>query len=538
MTLMRVVRTAVTAGALVLGTMLPAQAVTLNIANGADPGSLDPHKAAGDWEDRIISELFEGLVAEGPEAVAVPGQAESWTISPDGIIYTFTLRADALWSDGEPVVAQHFVDGFRRLFDPETAAQYAYLQFPIRNAEAMVSGELTDPEELGVTAVDRRTLQITLEAPTAYFIEALAHLTALPIRKDVIERWGDQWTQPGNIVGNGPYQLVEWVPGSHLRAVRSSTFHDAANVAIDEVNWINSQDIAAAFNRYRAGEIDLLTEFPAEQYGFLEQMHPGEARVQPYLGMTYFELNQERPPFADARVREALSISLVREVFGPDVLGTGELAAYGWVPPGVANYPDTSYRPVWADQPIVERRERARALLAEAGFGADRPLGLQLRFYTNDTQRRLAIAVAAMWKEIGVDTELHDAETVAHFSAMEAGDFDVGAGGWLLDYNDASNTLDLLRGPTTDRDRGLYWGNNYGHFNSQEFDELLDAAAGESDLSTRAALLREAEGLAMEAFAAIPLYWSVSRIAVSPRISGFVDNVENIHRVRWLAKAE
>lgn len=529
---------AVLGGAMLLLAIAGVDAATLRIGNGADPGSLDPHKAGGDWEDRIISELFEGLVAESELAVAIPGQAESWTISADGLVYTFTLRADARWSDSEPVVAQHFVDGFRRLFDPATAAEYAYLQFPIRNAEALTAGELSDPQALGVAAPDARTLVITLESPTPYFIEALAHLTALPIRADVIARWGDDWTQPGKIVGNGPYRLVEWLPGAYLRAVKSETYYGAEEVAVDEVRWENSQDLAAAFNRYRAGELDILTDFPADQYGYLLDRHPGEARVSPYLGLSYLVLNTSRPPFDDVRVRRALSISLGREVFGADVLGTGELPAYGWVPPGTANYVAAPYQPEWTAMPLSLRSEEARRLLAEAGFGPGNPLRLTLKFYSNENQRRVAVAVAAMWSEIGVETALHNSDVPAHFEALLAGNFEVGAAGWAMDYNDASNTLELLRSGTEIGNGYINWGNNYGRFSMAAVDQLLAQAAREFDLDARATLLGEAEVLLMEAFAAIPLYWHVSKNVVSPAISGFTDNAENIHRIRWMRKAE
>jgi oligopeptide transport system substrate-binding protein len=528
--------TLVIAGVLGMMSMQPALAATLNIGNGPEPGSLDPHKATGAWEDRIIGELFEGLMAYSAEALAVPGQAESWTISPDGLTYTFALRPDARWSDGKPVVAENFVDGFQRLFDPTTAAVYAYLQFPIQNAEAISAGELP-VDELGVTALDMLTLEITLEAPTPYFLEALAHFTAMPIRKDLIEKWGDRWTQPEHIVGNGPYRLVEWVPGSYLRGVQSDTYYDAARVAIDEVIWTNTSDLPAAFNRYRAGELDVLTEFPSEQYGFLEQNYPGEAHVQPFLGISFFLINFERPPFDDVRVREALSISLVREVIGRDVLGTGELPAFGWVPPGIANY-DGTYRPAWADMSTRDRQDRARDLLAQAGYSEGKPLTLRLSLTTNDNQKRIGIAVADMWRKVGIETELYHTETVAHFNALAAGDFDVGNGGWFLDYNDASNTLDLLRGGLAGRDGVLDWGNNFGHFDNDRFDALMAEAGNTVDLVTRAHLMHEAEVIAMNDFAAVPLYWFVSKNVVSPKVTGFVDNVMDIHRVRWLVKHE
>lgn len=511
----------------------PGFTMTLNIGNGADPGSIDPHKATGVWEDRVISELFEGLVADGPDALAVPGVAESWTVSDDRLVYTFALRADALWSDGRPVVAQDFVDGFQRLFDPATASEYAYLQYHIKNAAAVAAGDLT-ADALGVRAIDEGTLEITLQAPTPYFIEALAHYTAFPIRKDLIARWGNDWTAPEHLVGNGPYRLVEWVPSAYLKAVKSETFHDSASLAVDEINWINTEDLSAGLKRYRAGEIDWLTEFPADQFALIEDQHPGEAHIQPFLGLYYFEVNEEKPPLDNVQVRRALSASLERELFGPEVLGTGELPAYGWVPPGVANYDGAAYRPVWAGLPIEERRRVARELLAAAGYGPGHPLKLRLRYFTNDNSAGIMVAVQSMWRAIGVEAELYGSEVVAHFDALAAGDFEIGMSGWSLDYNDASNILDLLRGPTTSADGTVNWGNNHGRYSDSYFDELMTKAAETSDLTLRARFLHAAETLAMDEFAAIPLYWPVGKNLVSPKVAGFVDNVEDIHRVRWM----
>ena len=306
MKITQVLKAVATAGALALFMASAAQAVTLNLGNGSEPGSLDPHKASGDWENRIVGELFEGLMAEDAHADAIAGQAESWTISPDGLVYTFKIRADANWSDGQPVVAQNWVDAFTRLFDPKTAADYAYLQYPIKNSAKIGSGEITDFSQLGVKAIDDKTLEITLESSTPYFLQALTHYTAYPIRKDIVDKFGDQWTQPANIVSNGPYKLVEWVPGSYLRGVKSDTYYGKDSLKIDEIKWDNTEDLTAALNRYRAGELDILTDFPADQYKFLQDNYPNQAHVSPFLGIYYYVMNQEKPPLDNVNVRKAL----------------------------------------------------------------------------------------------------------------------------------------------------------------------------------------------------------------------------------------
>jgi oligopeptide transport system substrate-binding protein len=534
----QVFKAVATAGALALMMVGAASAVTLNLGNGGEPGSLDPHKVSGDWENRIVGEYLEGLVAEDIHADPIPGQAESWTISDDGTVYTFKLRADAKWSDGVDVTAQNFVDAFQRLFDPATAAEYAYLQFPIKNSTKIASGEITDFSQLGVKAIDDKTLEITLEASTPYFLQALTHYTAYPIRKDLIEKFGDQWTQPGNIVGNGPYNITEWVPGSYIKAVKSDTYYGKADLKIDEIMFENTEDLTAALNRYRAGELDILTDFPSDQYQLLKDQYPGQARVEPFLGVYYYVMNQSKPPLDNVNIRKALSISVLRDVIGPDVLGTGELPAYGWVPPGTGNYEGAAYAPAWSTEPYEQRVAEAKALMAEAGYSPEKPLKLQLRYNTNDNHQRIAVAISDMWKQIGVEVELFNAETAVHYDALNAGDFQVGRAGWLLDYNDASNTLDLLKTGVKGTDGTVNWGNNYGRYSNPKYDELLAQASGELDLVKRAGLMHQAEALAMDEFASIPIYWYVSKNVVSPKITGFEGNAKDINRVRWMTKSE
>ncbi|KKB10953.1 peptide ABC transporter substrate-binding protein [Devosia geojensis] len=537
MKITQVLKAATTAGVVALLMSSTAYAVTLQMHNGGDPGSLDPHKVSGDWENRVVGDYIEGLVTENAEAEPIPGQAESWDVSEDGLVYTFHLRDGIQWSDGTPVTADDFVFAFQRLMNPATASDYAYLQYSIQNAEAINSGEITDFNELGVKAIDDQTVEITLEQPTPFFLDSLTHYTAFPVPKHLVEEHGDAWTETDTIVANGPYKIVEWLPGSYVRSEKNETYYDAENVQIDEVFYHVLEDQAAALNRYRAGEFDILTDFPADQYQWLQDNLPGEAHVEPFLGVYYYVLNQESEPLNDVRIREALSISVMRDVIGPDVLGTGELPAYGWVPPGTGNYVENAYAPEWAEMPYEERVARAIELMTEAGYGPENPLNLQLRYNTNDNHQRIAVAIAAMWEPLGVNVELFNSETAVHYDALRAGDFQVGRAGWLLDYNDPSNTLDLLKTGITQGD-GMNWGNNYGRYSNEEFDALLTQAAAEQDLVARGEILAQAEKIAMDEFAAIPIYWYVSKNVVSPKIEGFVDNAKDIHRTRWLTKTE
>ena len=503
------------------------EARVLNIHNGGDPTSLDPHKLSGDWENRIAGDIFEGLVTEDVNAEPVPGQAESWEVSDDGLTYTFTLREGLTWSDGEPVTADDFVFAFRRLMNPETAAEYAYLQYSIKNAEAINTGD-TPVEELGVKAVGERTLEITLERPTPYFVSALTHYTAFPIPEHAVEEHGDDWVKIGNIVTNGPYVPTDWVPGAHVTTEKNPAFHDAENVSIEGAKFFVLEDESAALKRYRAGEFDIMTSFPTDQYAWLQENHPGEARVAPFAGLYYYVMNNQEPPFDDERVRRALSMAVNREVIGSQVLGTGEIPAYSWVPPGMANYGDPA-TVEWKDTPYGERLEQAKALLEEAGYGADNPLSVQLRYNTNDNHKRVAVAIASMWKPLGVEVELYNTEVKVHYDELSRGELEVARAGWLADYNDAENFLKLLKS-------GIDF--NYGRWSNEEYDRLLDEANDTQDLEARADLLRQAEQIALDDSAAMPIYYYLSRNVVSPKVSGFEDNAFDIHRTRWLTLEE
>jgi oligopeptide transport system substrate-binding protein len=529
MKLKQFLRAAAAAGAMTMLIATGAQAVTLNLHNGGDPRSLDPQRVSGNWEDRPVSDYIEGLMTIDAKGNAVLGQAASYDVSDDGTVYTFHLRDDIMWSDGTPVVAQDFVTGFQRLEDPATASEYAYLQYPVKNAEEINTGKITDFDQLGVKALDDKTVEITLNAPTPYFLQALTHYTAYPNPTKLVEEFGNDWSSIEHVVANGPYKPTEWVPGSYIHSVKNDKYYDAANVQIDDVYYYITEDDASALARYRAGEFDIMSSFPADQYQLLKDQYPGQAHVAPFLGVYYYVLNQSKPPLDNAKIREALSISVNREVIGPEILGTGELPAYGWVPPGTANYEGEQYAPAWEEMTYDDRVAEATKLMEEAGYTADKPLELQLKYNTNENHQRIAVAIAAMWEPIHVKVELFNSETSVHYDALTAGDYQVGRAGWIMDYNDPVNMLDLLKSGT---------GNNYGRYSNPKYDELLAKAAVDQDLTDRAGLLHQAEAIAMDDFGVLPIYYYVSKWVISPKISGFEDNAVDRHLVRYMSKSE
>jgi oligopeptide transport system substrate-binding protein len=505
-----------------------ADAATLRISNGGEIGSLDPSKVDGDWENRVVGDYIEGLMTEDPKAEAVLGQAASYKVSADGLTYTFKIRDDAKWSDGVPVTSADFVEGMMRLLDPAAGNKYAYLQFPIKNSEDYNSKKITDFTQVGIKAIDDKTVEYTLGAPTPYFLQALTHYTAYPVPKHVIDKVGNDWVKLPNIVANGPYKPVEWVPGSYVHSTKNPTYYDAANVKIDDVFYYVLEDQTASLNRYRAGEFDIMTDLPTDQYQFIQDNLPGQAHVKPFLGVYYYVMNQSKPPPDNKNIREALSLAVNREVIGPDVLGTGELPAYGWVPPGTANYPGDAYKASWQDLSYDDKVAKAKKLMEDAGYSDANPLKLQLKYNTNDNHKRIAVAISAMWQPIHVQIELFNSETRVHYDSLQQGDFQVGRAGWLMDYNDPDNMLQLLETGN---------GNNYGRYSNKDYDALVKQERETLDMTARAGIMHKAEALALDDFAVIPIYYYVSKNVVSPKVTGFVDNAKDIHRTRYLTLA-
>lgn len=521
------IKTTAFAAALIAGLAFSAQAQnTLRIANMGEPDTLDPHHAAGTWENRIIGDMFVGLTTEAADGSMIPGAAESWSVSEDGTVYTFKIR-DHVWSDGAPVTAGDFVFSLRRILNPDTAAKYASILYPIKNAEALNSGNMSGMENLAVRAIDDRTLEVTLEAPTPYFLSQLTHYTAWPVPKHVVEALGDAWVKPGNSVSNGAFTLAEWTPNAQIRVVKNPRFFDAANVALDEVIYYPGEDRAAALNRFRAGEVDIATDFASDQIDWLRANLADETRISPYLGIYYYPFNNNAPPFDDKRVRQALSMAIDREAITDKVLRTGEVPAYSFVPPGTDNYfGDPSYV-TWRSDSYADRVVQAKALIAQAGFGPDNPLEVTLRYNTSENHKKIAIAVGSMWKAIGVKTELFNTEVKVHYNDLQQGDFQVARAGWIADYNDPQNFLFLLQASTGPL--------NYGRYNNARFNALMDQAARTSDLRARAKLLGEAEAIAMDDQPVIPIYYYVSKNLVAQSVKGWVDNTKDVHRRRWMS---
>lgn len=501
----------------------------LNRGNVAEPLSLDPHKASGTWENNIIGDMFIGLFTENAAAEPIPGMAESWEVSEDGLSWTFTLR-EAQWSDGEPVDAADFEFALRRIMMPETLANYASVLYPIRNARAVNTGDMA-PDQLGVTALDSRTLRIDLEHPAPFLPQLLTHYTSFPVPQHVVEVHGDAWVQPQNIVTNGAYKLVQWRANDFVHVERNAFFFDNENVCIDEVFYYPTVDTPAAERRVRNGELDLNQEFAGQNMDFLLEQIPDYVRVHQYLGTLYFSFNTTMEPFDDVRVRNALGMAIDRQFIADNILRAGEIPAYSFVPPGVADYPDTP-RISWMGVPIEERREMARALLEEAGFGPDNPLRFEYTHRNSRDNPRIAPVVQQDWELIAdwVDVEIGQIETQIHYSNMRAGDYELGDGGWIADYNDAYNFLFLAETESVPM--------NYSRWSNAEYDALVERANLTVDGEERGRMLAQAEQIMLDEMPYIPIVYYVNKALVNPSVTGWEDNISDIHRTRFLCFAD
>lgn len=486
--------------------------------------TLDPQTWTYGQDGNIAQDLFQGLTTLDPAANTIPGQARSWTISSDGKRYTFTLRDNLRWSDGRALTSEDFLWSFRRLFDPKTAAPAVSLLYVIRNGRAVNTGKLP-VTALGVSAPNPSTVIIDLEHPAPYLTDLLVH-RAFPVPRHVIEKHGKQWTRPEHIVSNGAFVFREWRPGSHVRLDRNPRFHEAATVRLDSIYHVPIEDPKSALTRYRAGELDVLVTLPSEQLAELKATYGSQLRLVRQIGLEYLAFNTRRGVTADPRIRRALSMAIDREMLVQRVTRAGEPPAYCVVPEGVINYPRRGCAD-FATLPTSARLAEARRLLKEAGYGPERPLRMRFRVNNSDTQRRLALAISAMWQPLGVRTELIGAELKAHQVAVAQGDFDVARGAWYGEDRDAISFLRLLdaRSPAL----------NISGYANPQYQQWLDKADASADLVARAEFLREAESLAMREQPIAPVHVYVSRRLISPRVQGWVDNPRGLHLNRYLS---
>ena len=508
--------------ALLLCTTPALAAGTLNRGVGNEPDSFDPQKAIGTSASIIIYDLFEGLVTVDARGQVAPGAAASWKVDASQKVYTFTLRPNLKWSDGAALTAADFEYSMRRLMLPETAARYASFLYVIKNARLVNTGR-APAESLGVRAVDATTLRIELENPAPQLTEILTAVAASPVPRHAIEKYGREWTRPGKLVSNGAYMFTDYSPQSYIRVQRNPNFHDAAAVNIDTVNFIPVEDEGTSFKRFQTGELQIAVKFPTDKIDAVRREYKRELHSVAGFGTTMLMLNEKRSGFSDPRVRQALALAVDRNVLTDRILRGTAVPAYAVVPGSVSQYSPS--RPTYSTQPMAVRQAEARRLLAAAGYGPGKPLRFTMQYFTESRTRTLAVAMASMWKSVGVDCALINKDLGTVISSVRAGDYEISLYAWFSSFDDPSTFLDIL----ATKQRGSLSG-----YSSPAFDQAFSAANALANTAERSAALARAEAIAINDFPIIPLFHNVNLRLVSARVDGWIDNPRGANLTRYL----
>jgi len=489
-----------------------------------NPGSLDPDIVEdADTAYSIVGNLFEGLYNEDEKGNPTPGVASSYDVNADNTVYTFHLR-DAKWSNGDPVTAGDFVFSWRRAVDPATASNYAYFLglVGVKNADDIVAKKMA-PDQLGVKAIDDKTLEVDLSRPVPFFVRVTAHSTLFPIPEKVVEKFGKDWVKPENIVGNGAYVLSEYKPGERVTMKKSPSYWDAAHTVIDTVNVLTINDENQGVTRFQAGEVDW-TDVPAGQYPKMKQATPDLVHAVPELTTYYFDFNmtdkQDVDALKDVRVRQAISYAIDRDVIVNNVLQAGQQPAYYFTPTATAGFtpPDLDY----AKMTQADRDAKAKQLLADAGYGPDKPLSFTYIYNTSEAHKKIATVVSQMLKEkLGIDMKIEDMEFNTLQDRRHTRDFEVARDAWGADYNEASTFLGLLASTSSENDSG---------YSNPDVDKLLADAATSKDPAPD---YQKVEEQIAKDVPIIPIYFYTKNFLLKTDIKGWpYDNAEQV----WYAK--
>jgi len=493
--------------------------------NGEEPQTLDPHLAEGVPSANILRDLFEGLATTEPDGRIVPGAAAHWDISRDGMTYTFYLRPDAAWSNGQPVAAEDFVWSWQRAVDPQTGGAYGRMLASVKKAEAILAG-LESPSLLGVRALNEQTFQVELESPAPYFLGLMTHPITFPVYRPAVEAHGSLHVRPGNLVSNGAFALTEWQVRSAIELRRNPHYHSAEQVVLERVVYYPFEDENTEFNRFRSGDLHWTSQVPNNQFRWLQANMADALHVTPWFGTYFFGYNLRRPPFQDhLDLRQALNLAIDREIIAERVTRFGEVPTFTLIPPGLPDYePPVPEVAGWTQ---AEREAEARRLYQQAGYDADRPLSVELRYNTSENHRKIAVAVAAMWKQVlGVRTRLINEEFRVFLHNRAQGRVtEVFRAGWIGDYQDAFTFLELFHSG--------HGRNDVGYENSR-YDRFLDEIAAERIPAMRRNLMVEAERMLIADQVIVPVFHYVTKRLVDPRLKGWVPNVMDHHPSRYM----
>ena len=500
----------------------------LRMGNSAEPQDLDPQAVEGVPELNVVLALFDSLVEPDPHDLhPVPGQAESWTISPDGLTYTFHLRPNLRWSDGQPLTADDFVESYRRILTPSFGSVYSYLLHYAVGAKEYNDGTLTDFSQVGFKAPDPRTLVVTLKQPTPFLLKIIAcHYAwdAVPIK--VIARFGplgqkgNHWTRTGNLVASGPFLLKEWTPNKRIIVARNPNYWDAGRVKLDGIEFYPVDDQNVEERMFRTGQLDGTYDFLPDKLDTYRKDHPAELRIEPWLGIYYFYVNTTRPPFTDARIRRALALAIDRDALVRDVMRGGQVPAYAVSYPGDSGYTPRAH--------LAGGVPEAQRLLAEAGYPAGHGLPpIELLYNSNQAYNRSVVeAIQAMWrKNLGVEVSLVNQEWKVYLDSMHTGNYQIARSGWIADYPDPHVFLEIFETGN---------GNNYAHWSNPEYDRLLHEALRAPDEAARYEIYQKMDAILVQECPALPLFYYNKPYAMSPKVKGWWPTLLDEHPYKYV----
>ena len=499
----------------------------LHYGNGAEPQGIDPHLVTGVPESHIVRALFEGLAVKNPITLEPePGVAERWEISPDGTVYTFFINPQAKWSNGEPVTASDYVWSWERALHPETGSLYAYMLFPVVNAEKFASGAIDDFAEVGIKSLDAQTLRISLNAPTPYFLQLMDHYSTFAVHPETVLKFGGMsdrftlWTRPENIVSNGAFTLKEWSLNRQIKVEKNPHYWDKSSVALEGVYFYPTENVVSEERMFRSEQLHVTQGIPLGKIPNYRAVQNSPYVQAPYLGTYYYLINTKKPPVDDVRVRKALSYAIDRDTLTRTVLRDTAIPAYSITPPDTLGYNPPK---LFSFDP-----EQARALLAEAGYpdGQGWP-GLEITYNTNEDHRKIAVAVQQMWKdELGIDVSITNQEWKVYLNTVSQGEFQVARRGWIGDYVDANNFLDLFLANGGN--------NNTGYANAEFDDIILNQAPKAASREERYQLFFQAETMMMQEMPIIPFYTYTSKRLIHPSVSGIYPNIMDSLNLKYV----
>lgn len=499
----------------------------LHYGNGAEPQGIDPHLVTGVPESHIVRALFEGLAVKNPITLEPePGVAERWEISPDGTVYTFFINPQAKWSNGEPVTASDYVWSWERALHPETGSLYAYMLFPVVNAEKFASGAIDDFAEVGIKSLDAKTLRISLNAPTPYFLQLMDHYSTFAVHPETVLKFGGMsdrftlWTRPENIVSNGAFTLKEWSLNRQIKVEKNPHYWDKSNVALEGVYFYPTENVVSEERMFRSEQLHVTQGIPLGKIPNYRAVQNSPYVQAPYLGTYYYLINTKKPPVDDVRVRKALSYAIDRDTLTRTVLRDTAIPAYSITPPDTLGYNPPK---LFSFDP-----EQARALLAEAGYpdGQGWP-GLEITYNTNEDHRKIAVAVQQMWKdELGIDVSITNQEWKVYLNTVSQGEFQVARRGWIGDYVDANNFLDLFLANGGN--------NNTGYANAEFDDIILNQAPKAASREERYQLFFQAETMMMQEMPIIPFYTYTSKRLIHPSVNGIYPNLMDSLNLKYV----